>query len=491
MSIEKSIELFGRDEEWRSLTAFVTRPGPGVSLGMVYGRRRQGKTMLLESLCNVRDGFLWQAREQSATQNLRSLEHAIGEFTGTTPRLENWDEAIEMLCALHRPEGRSAAPLPIVIDEVGYLLDSDPAFASRLQAALAPLRNSRRKSCVRLILCGSAFGQMRRLVDAGAPLRGRSQLDLVVRPFRFQESADFWGLANNPDLAFRLHALIGGTPAYREFAGREAPKKGNLDRWVIDNLLSASSPLMNEGRTVVGEDPALQDRALYWAVLGAVADGAASRGEITATLGRAPTALHHALTALVDADWIRVDQDPLRERASRYSLGEPIVRFYRLVAEPAGARLTQRRNAADVWAEAMVSVRSRIFAPHLEHLAIEWMILDADSATSGGPVARCGPSRIGNGKHAYKLDLLATTADQRGVQKVSAVGEVKSGQERSGLDQLERLDAAVALLDQKLVAAPPKRVLFARSGFTRELEQRARLRTDVELVDLPRLYGGN
>jgi uncharacterized protein len=472
------------------LTAFVLKPGPGVALAMVYGRRRQGKTMLLEALCDASDGFLWQAREQSAAQNLRSLEQAIGEFTGVTPRLETWDEAIEAICSLRRPGGENEWPLPVVIDEVGYLLDADQGFASRLQAALAPLKNRRRTSSVRLILCGSAFGQMRRLVDAGAPLRGRSQLDLVLRPFRFREAAEFWGLGNNPDLAFRLHALIGGTPAYREFAGGEAPTKGDLDRWVIDHLLSVSSPLMTEGRTVVAEDPALHDRALYWAVLGAVADGAASRGEITAALGRAPTALHHAITALVDADWLRVDQDPLRERSSRYSLGEPIVRFHRLVVEPAGARLTQRRNTVDVWAEAMVAVRSRIYAPHLEHLAIEWIILDAHTSTTGGPVSHCGPSRIGNGKQAYKLDLLATTADHRGVQKISVVGEVKSGQERSGLDQLERLDAAVSMLDVKLISAPPKRLLFARSGFTRELEQHARTRPDVELVDLQRLYGG-
>lgn len=490
MSIEKPVELFGRDDEWAALSSFVHRPGPGVAMAMVYGRRRQGKTMLLEGLCDSCEGFLWQAREQSAAQNLRSLEQAIGEFTGVTPRLDSWDAAVEAVCGLRRPQESNEQPLPVVLDEVGYLLDADPGFASRLQAALAPLRNRRRKSSVRLILCGSAFGQMRRLVDAGAPLRGRSQLDLVLRPFRFREAAEFWDLGNNPDLAFRLHALIGGTPAYREFAGGEAPTKGDLDRWVINHLLSVSSPLMNEGRTVVAEDPALHDRALYWAVLGAVADGAATRGEITAALDRAPTALHHALTALVDADWLRVDQDPIRERSSRYSVGEPIIRFHRLVIEPAGARLTQRRTAADVWAEAMVTVRSRIFAPHLEHLASEWLLLDADATTTGGPVSQCGPSRVGTGSRAFKLDLLATVADPRGVGKVSIVGEVKSGQERTGLDQLKRLDTAVSMLDARRVAAPPKRLLVARSGFTRELEQHARTRPEVELIDLPRLYGG-
>lgn len=106
------------------------------------------------------------------------------------------------------------------------------------------------------------------------------------------------------------------------------------------------------------------------------------------------------------------------------------------------------------------------------------------------PITKCGPSRVGIGQRAFALDLLATVADPRGTDKVSVVGEVKSGQERTGVDQLDRLDAAILLLDPKKVSAPPKRLLLARSGFTRELEQRARTRPDVELVDLQRLYNG-
>ena len=49
-----------------------------------------------------------------------------------------------------------------------------------------------------------------------------------------------------------------------------------------------------------------------------------------------------------------------------------------------------------------------------------------------GPVSQCGPSHVGTGSRAFKLDLLATIADQRGVGKVAVVGEVKSGQERPG-----------------------------------------------------------
>ena len=489
MSITKPDFVFDRGAEWSDLCGFVASPARGARLGLVYGRRRQGKTLLLEALCEATGGFIWQARQQSSSQNLRDLEGAIGRFSGVVPRLSTWDEAIAALLDL-RPSEKSERPIPVVIDEIGYVLDDDSAFASRLQAALSPATNRRRRSSVRLILCGSAFGQMRRLADAGAPLRGRAQLDLALQPFRFREAVQYWELAGNPDLAFRLHALVGGTPAYREFVAEVGPKRGNLDMWVATSLLSASSPLFREGKVSVAEDPALSDRSLYWAVLGAVADGAATRGEITSALGRPPTSLHHALQTLTESGWLAVEQDPLRSRGGRFVVDEPIVRFHRLVIEPAEAQLAKRGSGRAVWDDALPLVRARIFAPHLERLARQWLLLDASEDTTGRRARVCGPSAVGSGAQRLQLDVLATAVSAKGRQRVCAVGEVKSGQQPTGQTELDRLDRAVALLPPESSDTSVKRILFARSGFTRDLEQAARRRSDVELVDLHRLYNG-
>ena len=155
-------------------------------------------------------------------QNLADLERAIGRYTSIVPRLADWDEAID---ALLRLGATGSQPTVVAIDEVGYLIDAEPSFASRLQAALSPASTRARPHRVRLILCGSAFGQMRDLVDHDAPLRGRTQLELVIHPFRFAEAAEYWRLTDNPDVAFRLHSLVGGTPAYREYVGGIGPRR--------------------------------------------------------------------------------------------------------------------------------------------------------------------------------------------------------------------------------------------------------------------------
>ena len=50
MGIPKPADVFDRDWEWDSLAAFA-RPGRLPRLGIVSGRRRQGKSYLLRRLC--------------------------------------------------------------------------------------------------------------------------------------------------------------------------------------------------------------------------------------------------------------------------------------------------------------------------------------------------------------------------------------------------------------------------------------------------------
>jgi uncharacterized protein len=60
LSIIRPRYLFARASEWAAPEAIVEGPGAETRLGLVYGRRRQGKTLLLEALCDATRGFMWQ-----------------------------------------------------------------------------------------------------------------------------------------------------------------------------------------------------------------------------------------------------------------------------------------------------------------------------------------------------------------------------------------------------------------------------------------------
>jgi hypothetical protein len=65
---------------------------------------------------------------------------------------------------------------------------------------------------------------------------------------------------------------------------------------------------------------------------------------------------------------------------------------------------------------------------------------------------------------------------------------VKAGTERVGVAEVERLDEVAKVLGDRATPAV-KRIIVGRGGFTAELERLSRARADIQLVDLPGLYG--
>ncbi len=106
----KPSELFDRDAEWSDLTAFTGGPTPGAALALVHGRRRQGKMLLFELLCEAVGGFMATGVEQSDAQNLAGPATAFTRFTrpGFTAALAadaaatSYVELVDLDQSLHR-----------------------------------------------------------------------------------------------------------------------------------------------------------------------------------------------------------------------------------------------------------------------------------------------------------------------------------------------------------------------------------------------------
>lgn len=487
--IDKPTALSGRDREWRAVTRFAENTEPGAKLGLVYGRRRQGKTFLLDLLAEATGGFMVTAVQQSGPQNLRMLGAAYARYLGLSDPVEfrDWQAAVDALLLLGE---RRAEPTVVVLDEFPFLLDGASALPSLLQIGIGPGSRAFGSGRTRLILCGSALTTMRRLLLGTAPLRGRALLELIMPPFGFREAAEFWGLADDPDVAFKVNALVGGTPAYKAMSGG-VPGSAGLDEWVASGLLDPASAIFREGNVLLYEQPEVADPALYFSVLGAIADGAAKRSEIAGLLGRPDAALSHPLAVLQELRLIARIEDALRPRRPVYQLTEPVIRFQQLVIRPREAILAAR-GGARVWADCADTVASKIYGPHLEDLAREWTLVHADEQTLGGPANQVRPATIACPQHksGHELDVVALADLPHAPAKVLAIGEAKATGKPVGDGELARLDHLRELIPADKAETTVKLLLFSRSGFTSELRGTASGRADVELIDITRLYHG-
>ena len=490
--VQRPQELFDREWEWKALARFATEATAEATLGVVSGRRRQGKSLLLQLLCEATGGFYHGALAAAEGDARRRLGVELAAYLGAPAPLSftDWSEAVGALMSLGSE--RSAV---VVLDEFPHLARAVPALPSILQGAFAPRSKARLGNRTRLILCGSALSFMGRLLAGEAPLRGRASLDLRIHSFDFRQAAAFWGLERWPGLALRVHAVVGGTPAYRrELVSGDAPAgPEDFDDWVARTVLNPAVPLFREGRYLLAEEPDLRDTALYHSVLAAVAEGRTTRGAIAGALGRRSTDIGHPLTVLEDAGYLVKREDVFRPRRPTWQIVEPIIRFYHAIVRPAWAQLERPGRAEAVWARARPTFEGSILGPHFEELARRWTLRFAGAETLGGEVGEVGAGVVHDPKTrtSHQIDVVAFARAAEGGRSALLLGEAKWGRRMDGGD-LARLRRARAILGQRGVVGVGncRLACFSGAGFARELRAAERA-GEVLLVDLERLYRGD
>lgn len=491
--MDKPAQMFDRDYEWAELVRFATYPGTEATLGVVSGRRRQGKTFLLDGLCRATGGFFFAATEASETESLRQFGSALARFQGrrTPYHFTHWEEAVSELMGLAPIGGE---PTVAVLDEFPFLAKASPELPSLLQRALGPQARYE-TGPVRLLLCGSALSFMGNLLAGTAPLRGRASLELVVPTLNFRLAARFWELTDDPKLAMLINAVVGGTPAYRrEFTLGDTP--ANLDDfgpWVIRNVLNPGRPLFREARFILAEEPDLRDTTLYHGVLAAIAQGCHTRGGIGNFLERKATDLSHALTVLEDTGLIIREPDAFHGKRSAYRIAEPILTFYHALMRPEWSDLERPDQAAAVWERSQATFLSKIIGPHFEQVCRAWTRWYASPDTLGGQRTRVESGVVPDPatKTSHEVDVAAFGRDADGRETLLAIGEAKWN-EPIGLGHLRRLEHIRSLLGAKGVRAEQARLLlFSGAGFSVDMLDIAHGDPSVQLVDLRRLYTGD
>lgn len=489
--MDKPTGMFDRDYEWAELQRFVTYPGSEATLGVVSGRRRQGKTFLLDAVCQAAGGFYFAASEATEAESLHQFGAALARHLGepVPRRFTGWDEAVEVLMTL-----AGTGPMPVVLDEFPYLAKVSPQLPSLIQRALGPA-GQRRGSPVRLLLCGSALSFMGGLLVGNAPLRGRASLELIVPTLDFRLAREFWQL-EDLQLALLVNAVVGGTPAYRrEYTLGDTPADlGDFGPWVVRNLLNPGRPLFREARFLLAEEPDLRDTALYHGVLSAIAEGNHTRGGIAGYLERKSSDLGHALTVLEDVGMIAREPDAFHAKRSAYRITEPLLAFYHAVMRPEWTDLERPGYARQVWDRSQATFRAKVLGPHFEQLARTWTRWYAAPETLGGLRTRVASGTLpdpGN-KSRHELDVVVFGRGADGAERILAMGEAKVGEKvgRGHLSRLEQLRDLLVARDERTASADLKLLLYSGRGFSSELESQARQRPDVELVDLDRLYHG-
>lgn len=102
----------------------------------MYGRRRIGKTALLVHWLGAgkKEGVYWVAHRSTSAALLAKFSQALAPLLGTRDpafSFSSWEAALAQIATIAKRK-----PITVVIDELPYLLESDPSFSTVLQASL-------------------------------------------------------------------------------------------------------------------------------------------------------------------------------------------------------------------------------------------------------------------------------------------------------------------------------------------------------------------
>ncbi|CAN5304366.1 ATP-binding protein [soil metagenome] len=306
----------------RELAALDRAVGRGSGLAVVSGRRRVGKTALLDRFCHDRRAVFLPGTRAPVAEALRRLEDRLRAVAPPQPgdlldlgHLKSWDAAFGYLLARSAKE-----PLLVILDEFPYLCEADPALPSTLQARW----DHRGDTQLSLVLAGSHVGLMEELVAADAPLFGRADAHLRLAPFSWREAGLLAG-GQDPEAWLEAYVTVGGMPRYLALWDPRHDALANL----TELLDGPGAPLGDEGTVVLQE---LSPHSAASRALELVALGADTFTAVRGRAGLAPATTSEALASLEGLGLLDrltpVGENPRRTKRVRYRIRDPFLRLW-------------------------------------------------------------------------------------------------------------------------------------------------------------------
>ncbi len=223
-------KLIGREYECGELNRCMESNRS--ELVIVYGRRRIGKTFLVDQYFETSFAFKYVGvRGLSTKEQLRRFAKTLKEFSGVFPyRFSNWFDAFDALVEYLKTLPTDTKKV-VFIDEMPWIDTGRSNFVSALEDFWNGWAMSNGK--IVLIATGSATSWMRdKLVGNRGGLHARITCQLHIAPFTLHETEKYLeslGIFWDRYHIMQAYMLLGGVPYYYSILNSKLSLAQNID----------------------------------------------------------------------------------------------------------------------------------------------------------------------------------------------------------------------------------------------------------------------
>ena len=443
---------------------------------VLYGRRRVGKTELLNEFCKDKDAIFYTCREYTDTVQLKSFTEKVKTYN--IPALDfvdsfsSWEHAFSSVMMLPTDKKKL-----LIIDEFPYACKANESIPSVLQVLWD---EKLRHENVMIVLCGSAMSFIERdLLSEKNPLYGRTTGIYKLKPLPFCDAQKFFPDYSTEDKII-AYAILGGIPHYL----KQFNKNLSLEDNVKKNVLRRGCTLYNEVEFLIKQE--LREPAVYNTIIEAIALGNNSFNDILTKTQIEKSKLSVYLKNLielyiVEKEFPALSKDKAKSNASggSYVLTDNFFRFWYSFAF---RNLTDLENddADGVWENDIQDSLHHFASKAFEQLSIEYMYAQNKAKTL--PFRMSSASRywgktnqIIDGKTRsvnLEIDILAPDSTKKKV----IYGECKFTNEPFDMNEFKNLVSKVFIGDSVYY------YLFSLSGFTDAVENEAKESSNIKLI---------
>ena len=461
--VDKMFEknFIGRTNELKELE---TRYHSGrKEFGVIYGRRRIGKSALIAHFLNNKNGILFQAKRDNAYGNLRSFSYELNKVLRYPKHyvFSSWQEAFDSVLEYAQNER-----FVLAIDEYPYILEQNDSFSSVLQEFV-----DRATENIFVLISGSDVSLLKKEIqDHASPLYKRRTFEMAVTQMPYREAVEF--LSDFPDeIKCDYLALMSTFPYYLSAINSKLSFEDNIKNLLFNQygtFFTLSDQLLSNSTKV-------QD--VYNAILTAIAHRKRTNKEIADYIHEDESKVAKYLLTLLESELVvKCETFMGNKKTNYYEIGDPLLKFWYTFIFDNQERI--KTNGEKVYQEVKENIHQFICRGFEEvcRLYVQQLNMDGELKEVFPKLQtyKVEKSKLGR---SVEIDGLALAND------TLLVLECKYRTIPFNREMLEHLKESVSVFAEKYKR---KYYIFSKAGFTAEVKEEEGY--NLKLISLKDLF---